>query len=411
MWKKAVAFWKRNRIDKILFGLLLGWLLYFHVLRKIPGPSKPMDAFFLAIEKGDIAGVKQHYPLLRSLETPFFDILTEENVSAKVLSRIKPRFQFNAPWVRMPMPRQLNTLRAIDLAAQKFQHTGKNVYFDIVKYLASKGARIQPGLFYLVGGKNIKTLLPYAEHFSTPEAVLTGDVAFIRQCLRGKIDNFYLCPYPNMDLQRRSIEAAISLNRPDIVLMLHREAGYPITGNETFYGLMGYRRSILIWSIEENHYQVLEVLLRNAKSIQKGILVYAKDVESARLLLRHGARINYPEISLIDRGGFDQAWFNATPIVYAIWAKNLALVKFYVKNGAEINFSFGDKNQSTPLSMAISTGQTAIADYLRSIGAKEKVSSIPPAIKQGRDEKKLDEKRVRINMGTIRSSGTEPVIE
>lgn len=409
MWSRLVVFWHNYR--RFFFGLLVGWWVFMKIPQIISSDSKPMDNFFLAVANGDLRGVEKHWstyshrPYINSfytIEKFLPDISAEARGKMYLSSTYMGSIGVDSYNNRMMEGIPLRTLGAIDVAAMRYK-------MEIVKFMASHGFKIQQGIIPLIHHSNqVKNLLPYTERFSILEAVMTGDPDFIRQCLRGTIENYYLYPYPNRALQKKAIEAAVYLNRPDIVLMLHKEAGYRIFGDErATYD--GRDTDILVWSIEQNHVELLDIFLRNIKSIHKGILVFARDVASARLLLRYGIKINFPEISNEDIGGFDKNLINATPIVYAVSTENLALVKLYVQNGAEINFSFGDKNQNTPLSWAIKTGQTAIVDYLRSIGAKVKVDGIPPSIIQGRKEKEGFKKHLANPSGPRRGNKLPPI--
>jgi ankyrin repeat protein len=95
-------------------------------------------------------------------------------------------------------------------------------------------------------------------------------------------------------------------------------------------------------------------------SVIFGILMGSVDLEFAEFILSKGADVNEAATS-----GDVEGWAG---IHYAVSNGNEELVKFLVKNGADVNAK--TKGDLTPLSLAQSNDYSAIAEILKKAGAK-----------------------------------------
>jgi len=242
----------------------------------------------------------------------------------------------------------------------------------VIRYLAKRGLK-PPPVSAARATNIIKLLIDLGSQFGLQDAVRLGDAGFLKQCLSGKVRNFYHYPAGNDEAEQSAVSEAIDMNRADLVLIMVQAGAVTLTGKEA--GSQGFRRPLIHMAASTGSIELLQLVIRSqpnsihSKCHGLGPLHDSKDVATAKFLLQNGASIN-------ESGGY-----MATPIVSAISSSNLQLVKYYVQNGAEINFPFGMQTIYTPLSWAKHKGQTAIAEYLQSIGAKEKVDVVPDTIK------------------------------
>ena len=112
---------------------------------------------------------------------------------------------------------------------------------------------------------------------------------------------------------------------------------------------------------EEGHRELLEYLFElgiplntmdSSKECPLSMVARIKDFDFAKWMIDNGADPNISD------------W----PMVSAVSAGNLDIVKLFIEHGANYNFLFGEPLRS-PLSQAIDFGHTEVADYLRSLDA------------------------------------------
>lgn len=126
----------------------------------------------------------------------------------------------------------------------------------------------------------------------------------------------------------------------------------------------------LIDAVRNDHVEVLRVLIEHGADINApdshfspiGVIIQAarhKATRCVKLLLEHGAKIN------ADEGPGPPCW----PLKTAVTQGYLDIVKMLVDHGANYQ-DWGNKNA---LTVALKTGQTEVADYLRSLGARDPI--------------------------------------
>lgn len=115
--------------------------------------------------------------------------------------------------------------------------------------------------------------------------------------------------------------------------------------------------------------------------VEKGVPVNVTD-ESGVAPLTEIARLRDFDTAkwLIEKGADPN--ISHWPMISAVSAGSLEIVKLFVEHGAEFTFTFGDPPR-TPLSQAIDYGHPEVAEYLRSVGAKGLPESETPAAEAG----------------------------
>jgi len=98
----------------------------------------------------------------------------------------------------------------------------------------------------------------------------------------------------------------------------------------------------------------------------------ANDEQMVKWLLEHGA----------------DPCINNEPMIAAVFAGNVNIVKMFVERGADYNFTFAD-DERTPLSLALMYGRSEVAEYLQSLGVA--LPAAKDAAKPGAGDASLDE--------------------